>query len=78
MSHEPNGCDMTNDGESLHKKRSFQDFCVFFFQDVSSVVPQEKESEDQQKVQLFEDLSSHNPCENYNECPKNGAGLKRK
>lgn len=45
-------------------------FFVFFFQDVSSLVPQEKESEHQQNVQLFEDLSSHNPCENYNECPK--------
>ena len=34
--------------------------CFCFFQDVSSLVPQEKESEDQQKDQLFEDLSSHN------------------
>ena len=35
-------------------------FRIFvFFQDVSSLVPQEKESEHQQNDQLFEDLSSH-------------------
>lgn len=51
---------------------------IFFSQDVSSLVPQEKESEHQQKDQLFEDLSSHNltPAKITTNVPKMDQGSK--